>query len=537
MKRRCPDSILRTVPRSLAVPAALLALAAGGVTTASARTFVVYDEAAAIAALAAPGPDGRPVTAAAGWLQQQPGTVRVLPDEALAAKVSTGAGSAVTPSIRGMSAAQIAATLTEAIRGAGGHTVFVDELNTAYRGTAGEPLAVALAMMDHPTPWGDTYARRVHVYVPTLPELIAAPERWSAAWTALARAGGTWFQTYHGDLSPWTAAQWAAWPAAFRQRMEAAGGDPAHLHPVLSRGDQDAIWAAALTGPACELTRNGVGAFRLGGDVAAFRGRLVAAFGPDGKDTPACRTGTSDPAHVAGVAALAGWAATGTTATADAVAPARVATGRATVVRIRLGADPLGIAASLGLDPATLDDTGQPVVWAVSAGHVTSARLGSDGRAALTVRPGAAGPVRVELRVRAAGLGDSGGWFDRLSAAGAGPEQLGAAIRFPDTWRLRIPLLAPGGSPAITAVARLAPVSSVRLTAGPRRPGGRRVVAVTAIRRDGSPAAYTVLRVRSGRGVPYRITTDAWGTTRISSAAGRLEVRASGAAARLTVRR
>lgn len=539
---RRPPPILPAVPRPiLLAAAALTAVGAVRAATADARMFVLYDQAAPAAVLTAAGADGHPATGTAGWMQQQPNTVRVLPEEAQAAKVATGDGSAVTPTIRGLGAARIAAVLEDAIRTAGGHVVFIDELTTAHRGAGGDALAAALQQLDRPSPWGGTYARRVHVYVPTLPELIASPERWGPAWTALARAGGVWFQTYHGDRGAWTPAQWAAWPAAFRQRMTAAGGDVARLHPVLSGGDQNAIWDAALTGPACDLTRNGVGAFRVGADMAAFRTRLVAAFGSDGLATPTCRADGGDGAHTATVTALAGWTAAGTAPISGAVAPARVASRRTTVVRVRLGADPLGIAASLGVDPATFRAAAQPVVWALAPGHTTSARLGADGRAALTVRPTAAGPVRVELRIRAAAVGDaagSTGWLDRLTAAGAGAEQLSAAIRFPDTWRLRIPLLDARGGPAVTAVARLAPVGTVRLALTSPRRAGRRAVAITAVRRDGTPGAYVALRVRTGRGVPYTVVTDAWGAARITSIAGRLVVTApGGAAGRVTVPR
>jgi len=514
------------VPARPAPAALALAVLLAAPALAAARTSIVYDEREAARTLLAPGPDGRPDAPAGGWLQQAPGAEDVLPAERRAGKVTAGAPTAATPGLRGRDAAGVEAVLVEAIRRSGAHVVFVDELGPAFRGAGGAAFADALARLDRPSPWGGTWARRVHVYVPTLPDLLARPAAWAHAWRALAGAGGVWFQTYRGDMRPWSAGEWAVWAPAWRRRMAEAGGDPTRLHPVLSRGDQDAVWRAALTGEACALTANGPGAFRLGRDAAAFRSRYLAAFGPDGTRAPAC---LPSGAPAPGLDALATWTASGAPVGAHAVLPAAAPAGARTALRVDLGRDPLGVAALLGGPPA-LVRAARPTVWAVAPGHVTSARLDARGRATLVTAPMAPGPLRIEVRLQAAGLAPGApghGWVERLDAAGAPPDALSAAILFPATWRLRIPLRSAAGGDPVAAVAALAPVRRLALTvSGRRTPTGRRVLVGRAVRADGTPGAYARLVVRLPGGRPYVLRADVRGAFRVTAVRGRVTVTA-----------
>lgn len=289
------------------------------------------------------------------------------------------------------------------------------------------------------------------------------------------------------------------------------------------------MWHRARTaGAPCELTANGPGAFRLDGDARAFRAAYLAAFGRDAAGPLACVPAPSDPARAPALDAIAAATSAGLPDVRTAVAPAAVPAATRTRLVVDLGPDPLGLARRLGLPRAALLRAGRPQVWALSPGHVTSARLDARGRAVLLVAPAAPGPVRLELRVRAAALrvpGAAEGWFDRLVAAGAPAAEVAALVRFPATWRLRLPL-AIAGAPPVGAVAALPPVTRITVSLTRRRtPTGRRVLVVAARRADGTAAAYTpvVVRLRAAR--PYTVRTDARGLARVTAVRGAVLVR------------
>jgi hypothetical protein len=297
-----------------AVGAAALGAAAG---PAAGRMTIVYDKADAVQGLLRAGLSAPPSPAPDDGLYQQSPVRQVLNLDRLAGKVSRGAGSSVTPTIRGLAPAALAATLAAAIDGSGGHLVFVDEpsreaLPPPEDGTA---LKAALRLLAR-KPFGtSTYARRVHVYV-HLPAMIRDVRGWAAAYDALRLAGGVWVETYTGPplpARPWSEARWTSWPARLRTAFltrsadrRVPRGDPRRLHLVLTATtpfgeDQSVQWRRARTGAACSFLANGPGAYRLSvgavgpdltdpaqnPDLVGFAREFRAVFGAGGAPAPA----------------------------------------------------------------------------------------------------------------------------------------------------------------------------------------------------------------------------------------------------------
>jgi hypothetical protein len=176
----------------------------------------------------------------------------------------------------------------------------------------GAQLAKALIALDIPSPYGGTWASRVHVYIaPAVTSAMAAgrgPDRnlgrdgkarfrtYRTVMTGLARAGAVWIEAYHGRTSPltsFTVAEWRAAPAAFTAEYRRAGGDPSRLHflmtgveafpagrlPTACTTPQQCQWSLAESTPAGRaILANGVGAYRLGSQarpwLAEWQGRV-----------------------------------------------------------------------------------------------------------------------------------------------------------------------------------------------------------------------------------------------------------------------
>lgn len=441
----------------LATAAALTA------SVADARVSVVYDVLDARIALRDAG-----LTHARGVWEQHPATA-AYPRAAQVVKVTGRSGTVDTPSLAGLDGAQIADVLRERIHTAGGHAVFVDELAVEFRGPMGDRLADALAILQaEPSPYGGAnMADRVHIYVPPPPDMIGRPDVWAGAWRALARAGGVWVEAYQGTLASgalatWPDNAWMAWPRAFRAQFVASGGDPTRLHLVLTRGDQAAQWRWARTGPACEYLANGPGAYRVGAaDAPAFVAEFTSTFGSDpAVDGPATITCLPSPllADDARGRLLAALAARNGVSPAPGAALPPLWVGRATRVTVPLGPDPGGIATALGVDPAGFWAAAGATVTMQNGGTVTSGVVRSDGIADLAVTPLAAGPVVISLRVPGSALtrAVSGAPFDLTGTLAGDAAGLGDLYRqmvvFPDTWSLSVPVRAPAGQPAPTAV-------------------------------------------------------------------------------------
>ncbi|MCU0306473.1 MAG: hypothetical protein MUE51_01660 [Thermoleophilia bacterium] len=546
--------------------ALLTMLAASG--PAAARLSILYDTADQLREVTGLQPDGRPgLGERDGMLQQQPAPL-ILPARRHAWKVSGGAGSDATPTLIGRDAEGMAALLRERIRRAGAHLVFLDELTTAFRGPDGTALRGALEILARePSPWGGgTLNRRVHVYVPAPTWLIADRAAAGDAWAALALAGGVWLQAYRAPLppTPWEPEQWLAWPRAVAEGLAAAGGDPARLHLLLTGGDQAAQWSWARTGSACALLGNGPGAYRLGGDAAAFVGEFRAAFGeapaPAGPSPLACLPAPVPAPETA--AALTGLLAApdeGVLAPPGAVTPAQAVAGRPVTVRVALGPDPLGVAARLGADPAAFWAVARPRVIVEGQGVRAVTPLGADGTARVTVTPSTPGPLGVRVLIDGAAVREAlGGPVDLLAAtdpeAARLPTMRGRIAAGPLTWTLPLPLGTPGdprGAPvgvlatapapppapprAARVVVTLAgPALTRRLRVDPRR---GHVAVVRVLTRAGAPVpgAPLVVRLPNGRG--QRLAADARGVGRIAvpKRAGRLTVAVVGT--RVTARR
>lgn len=533
------------------------------VAPAAARLSVIYDGSDAVAALIDQQPDGSPgLDPSVGLLQQQPAP-QVLPSERQVWKVTSRAGSDATPSVAGLSAGQMAALLADRIRRSGGHLVFIDELDGDFTGADGAALAGALATLaGQPDPYSAEpggLARRVHVYVPGVGPMLAAPSAWATAWGALTLAGGVWLEAYSGT-TPWSPEQWLAWPGAFSRRFVALGGDPSRLHLVLPGGDGGASWDAAQTGDACALLADGPGAYRLGGDgapifVQRFRGVFGDGPAPDGPSPIACTPAPVLPpptaAALASVLALSG--------SGVALGPRQLSSSRVTVgvrqsVTLALGADPLGLAADLGVSPSGFWPAAKARVTATAPGLSAGAAVSATGTATLSFVAPQPGPVTLALVVDGAPIRAALGPPADLNASLAPYPQaaaaLGPALASPVSWKLTIPLGygAPVGPVLLAAPPRPpapAPprVSSLRAgLAGPgvaraRRLDPRRVrfALIRALDASGRPVAGArlVLRLPDGRGLRTPVDANGRLVLRLPARGGTLAGSAVGTTARL----
>lgn len=280
-------------------------------------TAVLYDMDDAVREIVQPLDGAFGLTQARGALRQEPSTSGLFAandDAALVGKVTE-------EDLRGLGADEIAAVLRDEIDAASSHLVAFDEL-TPYeadpRGpvvrngripapdpsSPGAQLAQALISLDTPSPYGGTWASRVHVYIaPAITSAIAAgrgPDRnlgrdgkarfrtYRTVMTGLARAGAVWIEAYHGRTSPLTSltvTEWRKAPAAFTAEYRRAGGDPSKLHLLVTGTDaypagvlppscvtpMQCQWALAESTPAGRaMLANGVGAYRLGSHARAW---------------------------------------------------------------------------------------------------------------------------------------------------------------------------------------------------------------------------------------------------------------------------
>jgi hypothetical protein len=301
MPRRRP----RVVPALAGVALATSVLAAAPAAAHPGRLTLVYDERGVVERLAA-GPGA--LTPARGALRQDPGGGGMFaPGDNARYRVAKVSGAR----IQGMSAPAIAALLraeiTRGSHGARSHMVAIDEIGRPFgeappavkrkgggpgpvlASSPGARFAAAMRMLDTPSPYGGTWASRVHVYLaPAVHTSIAAgrgphrnlgrdgkPHRptWRALMPGLARAGGVHLQMYHGvsggARAPMTAGMWRTVPGAFLGLFTGAGGDPTDVHFLFTSAGTPA-GARGCTGVVC--------AWRLAESTAA--GRTVLANGP-----------------------------------------------------------------------------------------------------------------------------------------------------------------------------------------------------------------------------------------------------------------
>jgi hypothetical protein len=154
------------------------------------------------------------------------------------------------------------------------------------------------------------------------------------------------------------------------------------------------------------LRRRGAPPRRLGAASAIVAAAMVGAL------VPAAHAAATDPAPVvckhskktappqSGVVAdILAAARAGVEVPPGAIEPPAVTVGRPAQVLVRLGADPLGIAAALGADPREFWGTARATVSAAGPGFTARAWLAADGTARLSFTPPQAGGVRMSLYV------------------------------------------------------------------------------------------------------------------------------------------
>lgn len=161
-------------------------------------------------------------------------------------------------------------------------------------GDPGVRLSEALEILDQmPSPYGGSYASRVHVYLaPALVTSIGEGRGahftlgrsgsnhiragWRGVFPGLAKTGGVWLQMYHGHGGSVSAKVWNRAPARIAGYLRRFGGsaDTVHLmftgsasEPAGATGcssPMECQWRLASTGPTRAILANGPGAYLLG---------------------------------------------------------------------------------------------------------------------------------------------------------------------------------------------------------------------------------------------------------------------------------
>ncbi|MGD9694149.1 MAG: hypothetical protein AB7V42_00625 [Thermoleophilia bacterium] len=395
------------------------------------------------------GAQGAPSLDPAGddlW-QLLPGTPVLAPDH-LAVRVSAGPDAGSAAGLGGLSARQMAQVLRRAIDASGAHVAVVDALDARLSGEAGDRFAEALRILSRQkASYSTILSRRVHLLVPSPGAVLGDAPEWAGARLALRRAGGVWLETAD-PAAPWSAEDWLTWP---REVVLTGGVDEFRVHVMIGAGDQEAIWRLARTGAAnCLVLRNGPGASALGTSAAAFVAQYRATFplSPAQPAAPCLPSPAIDPRVLSALAAAYA-AETGGVAISPLVMPPVVA-GDAAQVSLRLGVDPLGLAASLGLDAEDFWRAARATVVLQAPGAGATAPLEADGIARLVFRPTAAGPVTARLRIGGAALASALGPVDLvpgLREAGVDPALIRRVIADPSGWTLELPIRVAGAAP------------------------------------------------------------------------------------------
>lgn len=367
--------------------------------SAAARMTILYDVPSSVEAIVGAQPDGSAGLSVDDGLYQQ--VAGPLPADRRAGALTAGTGTPAVPSIRGLPPAQIADLARSQVDGAGGRIAFLD-LGPQFDpfGPDAESLHQAMVILAATAfPGGGTYADRLHMYVNGLTD-IATPAPGDVFWAAMARAGGIWLQAYDGQAQ-WSDEHWLAWPRALRDGLVARGMDPARLHVIVRGPGQADIWRRFRTGAACALLANGPGGYRIedqAGFVREFRATFGATPAPVGPSAIACEPAPvlSAPAaaRLANVFALA---TTGTPLNRRQLPLRLIRPGRITLVRLALGPDPAGLAATLGVAPSAFWSSANARVAATGPGVDTSAAVGADGSVALGMHPSGDGPIALRL--------------------------------------------------------------------------------------------------------------------------------------------
>lgn len=428
----------------------------GTVSTAAARTTLLDDDAATIAAALAPLPTGQPGLRLDDDLVQLPSIPPVLPASRQVARVSgaTAAGSA--PTLIGRGPWGMASLLRDRVRNSGAHRVLIDDLGPAFAGDEGDDLAAALLILSREHPWyaRSGVSRRVNAYVSS-PGAVLADPALAGARRAIARSGGVWLKTFAGETT-WEPAEWLAWPSEAVAQMAAAGTSVSRVHVVFSGGVAQALtWSLARAGSACAVLGNGPGAYRLGADVTDFVTEYRRSF-------PAPAIWKKPAAGCTGVPSLGLSGARGLDSATDMedsgleipegglITPPLPA-GQPAQLTLQLDPDPLGLAAALEMSPEAFWTAARARLQVRAPGVATDVLLEGDGVARIAFTPTAPGPVTMRLVVNqealARGIGGEPEVVGPLHAASADPGLIRRVVSDPSGWALSVPLVQPGATP------------------------------------------------------------------------------------------
>jgi hypothetical protein len=180
-------------------------------------------------------------------------------------------------------------------------------------GDPGVQLSEAMRILaDEPSPWGGSYASRVHFYLaPALVTSIGLGRGqhftlgrsgsthirpgWRGVFPGLALAGGVWLQMYHGHGAPVSAAVWRRAPGRLAAYLKRHGGSAERVHLVFTgstsappgaRGcgsPTECEWRLASRGATRRILDNGPGVYRLGGRTAAWTREYREYFSAAGR--------------------------------------------------------------------------------------------------------------------------------------------------------------------------------------------------------------------------------------------------------------
>ena len=474
---------------------------------------IVYDTTISLTTLIGVQGDGSPgLSVADGLFEQVSGP---LPVDRKVGGLTGGIGSTSTPSIRDLSGTAIMALIREEVDLAGARLVFID-LGPEYdsAGTDGANLDAAMVeAAATPFAGGGTYADRVHFYVSRIGQ-IATPDERPQFWHALALSAGVWLEAYQQQVQ-WAPEFWLAWPRALRNGLVAHGMNPTRIHIIVRGANQAATWANFRTGAACELLANGPGAYRITdhlGFVREFRATFGTSPAPVGPSPVACTPTPVLPSaratQLADVLALEG---SGVAVPSTALSSRRVRTGRTTTLTVSLGADSLGLAGRLGVDPVTFWRAAQARVTVNGPGISTSTLLLDGGTASVPLTPTGHGPISLGLQLDGAAIRQAIGSPVDLAVTLA-PHRarvqpvLDRMVSQPLGWQMTIPLITSLRSapapPRLTAriLRRNLPPKLSRVELRLSRPATKLLVEV-GVRRRGSYVRLRRFRITGTRQV------------------------------------
>lgn len=435
--------------RALASLAVCAAAALAVASPARAAVAVLDDTPESLARAFERQPDGSPGLTAADAVYQLRTTPAVLPRYRQLARVQASA-------LRGRSADAMAAVLRTAVAGAGSRRAFVDGIDAGFAGTDGANLARALDALSRTKGIKGAppqASRRVHLYVSD-PGPILTGAAWEGLRAAMARSGGVWLRTTTASAT-WSADEWMTWPAETARTLAAKGSSASRAHVVIGPGDPALSWRLARTGGACATLVGGVGGRDLGPDMSVFAAEFRRAFGaPGSKGGPSCLPAPSVPgAAAAALDAAAAQGPAGLELPPGAVLTPPLVSGEPAQLSVRVGSDPLGLAAAAGIPPEELWARGAITVQARAPGVVASAAVEGDGSARLLFTPTAPGPVDLVMVVDAAiaaalARAPAGTGVDLAGPlrAGGSDALLPRVIAAPGRWAIALPLYPYGGT-------------------------------------------------------------------------------------------